>query len=459
MPTIRFLCQSCGAVSPRWLGKCPECGGWDTFVEEAVAGGGGRRGKACSAQNSPEPVILSAIETTHQMRISTGSVEFDRVLGNGLVKGAAILIGGDPGIGKSTIALQLASNVGKNPEYSIPTMYISGEESLQQLKLRANRLFKNSTGSNNDNDHIQVLAETSLSLIEGAILKNKPALVILDSIQSVYWDELPSAPGSVGQIRESASRLIRLAKENHFTLLIIGHVTKEGSIAGPKILEHMVDTVLYFEGDRNKQFRIIRSFKNRFGSTNEIGIFEMRDCGLVEVTNPSEIFLQDRNTEEPGSVVVSTMEGSRPLLVELQALVTMSGGFGAPRRTVSGVDYNRLAIILAILEKKAGFKLSQFDVFLNVVGGVAITEPAADLAIALAIISSIKNKPLPQLTAAFGELGLGGEIRPVSQTEARISEISKMGFEKVIMPGGKYPKKAAEGLEVITAGKIWEELF
>ncbi|MFC1478384.1 DNA repair protein RadA [Candidatus Margulisiibacteriota bacterium] len=459
MPATRFLCQSCGAVSPRWLGKCPECSGWDTFVEEVVAAVGGRRDKSRLVQNSAEPITLSAIETTHEMRISTGSVEFDRVLGNGLVKGAAILIGGDPGIGKSTIALQVAGNIGKDDEYNIPTMYISGEESLQQLKLRANRLYKDNTGSKNDNGHIQVLAETNLSLIEGSILKNKPALVILDSIQSIYWDELPSAPGSVGQIRESAARLIRLAKDNHFSLLIIGHVTKEGSIAGPKILEHMVDTVLYFEGDRNKQFRIIRSFKNRFGSTNEIGIFEMRDCGLVEVSNPSQIFLQDRSTEEAGSVVVSTMEGSRPLLVELQALVTQSSGFGAPRRTVSGVDYNRLAIILAILEKKAGFKLSQFDVFLNVVGGVAITEPAADLAIALAVISSIRNKPLPPLTAAFGEMGLGGEIRPVSQTEARLNEISKMGFEKVIMPGGKYPKQSARSLEIISASKIWEELF
>ncbi|MFA5927736.1 MAG: DNA repair protein RadA [Candidatus Margulisiibacteriota bacterium] len=442
MPTVKYVCQSCGAVSPRWIGKCPECSGWNTFVEEFQDT---RKKSLTKGQTFTEPQELSAIKVNSEIRTATGLAEFDRVLGGGLVQGAAILLGGDPGIGKSTIALQIAGNLDSQ------VLYISGEESLQQLKLRADRLGRGK--------HIQVLAETNLAAIENSLLNTSVKLVVLDSIQSIYWEDLPSAPGSVGQVRECSARLIRIAKEKGFAILLIGHVTKEGSIAGPKVLEHMVDTVLYFEGDRNKQFRIIRAFKNRFGSTNEIGIFEMQETGLVEVKDPSLVFLQDRNSNEPGSVVVAAMEGSRPFLVEIQALVAPSSGFGAPRRTVSGVDYNRLAIILAILERKAGLKLSMQDVFINVVGGVEVTEPAADLAIALAVTSSLRNRPLPPLTAVFGELGLGGEIRPVSQSEARLQEISKIGFKKVILPVSKYSKKAFSGLEALEVSKIWEEIF
>lgn len=426
------------------MGKCPECGEWNTLTEEPVIEESRHRFSEGKGAKPLAPIPLSQITNAEQSRIPTGSGEFDRVLGGGLVQGSAILLGGDPGIGKSTLALQLAHGMP-----SVPTLYVSGEESPQQLKLRADRL-------NVRADHIQVLPETNLTAIERAM---KHPLIIIDSIQSLFWDQMPSAPGSVGQVRECAARLIRLAKERNLTLLIIGHVTKEGSIAGPKVLEHMVDTVLYFEGDRHKQFRIIRAFKNRFGSTNEIGIFEMRDTGLMEVLNPSEIFLQDRATETPGSVVVAAMEGTRPLLVEIQALVTPASGFGAPRRTVSGLDYNRLAIILAILEKKAQLPLSQQDVFCNVVGGVEIDEPAADLGIALAILSSLKNKAIPLTTAVFGELGLGGELRPVSFTENRLMEIQKLGFKYVILPKGKLIRKQFSGLTLQEVERIWEEIL
>jgi DNA repair protein RadA/Sms len=426
------------------MGKCPECGEWNTLTEEPVIEESRHRFSEGKGAKPLAPIPLSQITNAEQSRIPTGSGEFDRVLGGGLVQGSAILLGGDPGIGKSTLALQLAHGMP-----SVPTLYVSGEESPQQLKLRADRL-------NVRADHIQVLPETNLTAIERAM---KHPLIIIDSIQSLFWDQMPSAPGSVGQVRECAARLIRLAKERNLTLLIIGHVTKEGSIAGPKVLEHMVDTVLYFEGDRHKQFRIIRAFKNRFGSTNEIGIFEMRDTGLMEVLNPSEIFLQDRATETPGSVVVAAMEGTRPLLVEIQALVTPASGFGAPRRTVSGLDYNRLAIILAILEKKARLPLSQQDVFCNVVGGVEIDEPAADLGIALAILSSLKNKAIPLTTAVFGELGLGGELRPVSFTENRLMEIQKLGFKYVILPKGKLIRKQFSGLTLQEVERIWEEIL
>ena len=460
MPASRFVCQSCGAISPKWTGKCPECAGWNTYLEEIVSTkkhSTNSIGRSASGRDklqfvSTGPINLHEITSGPEIRTPTGISEFDRVLGGGLVVGAAILLGGDPGIGKSTIALQIAM------DSNLPTLYVTGEESLAQLKMRANRLGGGVSVETQNFASLQIMAETDLLTIEQAISKMAGGLVIIDSIQSLSWDELPSAPGSVGQIRECAARLIRLTKQSEVTLLIIGHVTKDGAIAGPKILEHMVDTVLYFEGDRHRQFRVIRSFKNRFGSTNEIGIFEMQAKGLTEVKNPSQIFLQDRNTEEPGSVVVATMEGTRPMLVEIQALVSSASGFGAPRRTVSGVDYNRLAIILAVLEKKAGYKLSQQDVFLNVVGGVEVAEPAADLAVALAVISSFKNKALPPMTAVFGELGLGGEIRPVNQAPARLKEIETMGFKQAIVPKGKYSTSKSI-LNLIQAEKVWEDFI
>ena len=457
MAGSRFVCQSCGAVRLKWIGKCPECTGWNTYVEEIVRSSKNKRTIEASSSTSlgtTAAITLNDIEISVEARTSTSIAEFDRVLGGGLVNGAVMLLGGDPGIGKSTLALQIAHHLTSSTD-TVPTLYVTGEESLHQLKLRADRITTNSKFG----ETLQALSETNLLDIEAVITKAPPRFVVIDSIQAIYWDELPSAPGSIGQIRECAARITRLAKKLNFAVLIIGHVTKDGNIAGPKILEHMVDTVLYFEGDQHRQFRIIRSFKNRFGSTNEIGIFEMKESGLEEVLNPSKIFLQDRVKEEAGSVVVATMEGTRPLLVEIQALVTPNSGFGAPRRTVSGVDNNRLAIILAILEKKAGYKLSQCDVYLNVVGGVEIAEPAADLAMALAVISSLTNKPIPQMTAVFGELGLSGEIRPVNQAEARLQEIKKLGFERVILPKAKYSKANLEALEQKTVEKIWDGIL
>ena len=446
---VRFVCQQCGAVSPRWLGKCSECDGWNTLAEEVAVNHAVTRATAAGAA---QPILLSEVSASDAPRFPTDIQELDRVLGGGLVPGSVILLGGDPGIGKSTLALQLASRVSARQPAS-PVLYVSGEESLPQVKMRADRLLHDSGG------RLHVLSETNLTAIEAAMIQMRPAMAIMDSIQSLAWEDIPSAAGSVSQIRECAARLIRLAKAHHIALLLIGHVTKEGNIAGPKLLEHMVDTVLYFEGEAHRQFRIIRAFKNRFGSTNEIGVFEMRDTGLMEVSNPSAIFLRDRTEASPGSVVIASIEGTRPLLVEVQALVAPASGFGAPRRTVSGIDSNRLAIILAVLEKKAQYKLSQYDVFVNVVGGVEIDEPAADLGIALAILSSLKNKPLPPMTAVFGELGLSGEVRPVSHAHLRLQEIQKLGFTHVILPDAPCEPAIEKALALQKISRIWEEVF
>jgi len=439
MPSTKFVCQSCGAIAPRWQGKCSECESWNTIVEEVVS----KNILPKKNFSTPAPISLSDVLSADRSRMVTGFSEFDRVLGGGFVNGSSVLLGGNPGIGKSTIALQIISRIEK-------CLYISGEESLQQIKLRAERI-------NIHTENIKILAESDLEKILQVISDNKFDLVVIDSIQSLCWDNLSSSPGTVAQVREVASRLISLAKNKSVSLLIIGHVTKEGSIAGPKILEHMVDTVLYFEGDKKQQFRIIRAFKNRFGSVNEVGIFYMRKEGLVPIDNPSGILLQERSEAVPGSVVFPTMEGTRPLCVEIQALVSNASGFGIPRRTVSGIDNNRLSIILAILEKKAGYVLSNQDVFLNVVGGIYVSEPAADLAIALAIISSFKNISISLETIVLGELGLAGEIRAVSHIEQRLQEIKRMGFKKAILPVSDY--SFIEGLEKTMVSKIWEELL
>ena len=414
--TIKYVCQSCGGIAPQWMGKCPDCGSWNTLVEE-IASAAVSRPKA--AGNRPQ--ALQDISLKDSLRHKTGVLEFDRVLGGGIVEGSVLLLGGDPGIGKSTLSLQVAANFSEQQK----VLYISGEESAQQIKLRAERL-NIMAGPN-----LLLLNETNLFSIEDQLKEAKPALTIVDSIQTIYRDDLPAAPGSVGQVRECAAALTRLAKELGCSIIFIGHVTKDGAIAGPKIVEHMVDAVLYLEGERHQQFRILRGIKNRFGSTNEIGIFEMQYRGMAQVKNPSQIFLADRPKDAAGSVVVATIEGSRPLLVEIQALVSPCG-IGIPRRTFTGVDSSRSAIVIATLEKKLGLRLHDQDIFLNVTGGVYIEEPAADLGIALAIISSFKNAPLPADLITAGEIGLGGEIRSVGQMEKRFSEAEKLGFKQFL---------------------------
>ncbi|MBU0579585.1 MAG: DNA repair protein RadA [Candidatus Margulisbacteria bacterium] len=414
---VQYICQSCGGVSPQWMGKCPECGAWNTLVEEIAT-------KTPTLQKSISenfPQALNQITIKDSFRFKSGILEFDRVLGGGLVEGSVILLGGDPGIGKSTLSLQIAAQLSQD----FKILYISGEESAQQIKLRAERL------NILTNDNLLLLNETNLFSLEKYIKEIKPALAIIDSIQTTFREDLPSAPGSVGQVRECAAYLTRLAKNIGSSLLFVGHVTKEGAIAGPKVLEHMVDTVLYLEGERHQQFRILRGIKNRFGSTNEIGIFEMQYRGLAQVKNPSQIFLQDRPKNTAGSVVVATIEGSRPLLVEIQALVSPAG-VGIPRRTFTGVDSSRAAIVVATLEKKLSLHLYNHDIFINVTGGVYLDEPAADLGIALAIISSFKNIAIPADLIAAGEIGLGGEIRSVGQIEKRVAEAEKLGFKKFI---------------------------
>ena len=416
-----FQCQSCGYSSPKWIGKCPDCGAWNSFSEERQL----PKSLKTLSKGDYGPMPLSEITGGEAKRVPIGIAEFDRVLGGGLVAGAVILIGGDPGIGKSTIILQaiarIASQIGT-------VLYVSGEESPEQIKLRAERLSVNS-------DKIMLLPETVVEQVLAVADRMKPAAIVIDSIQTVYTEELSSAPGSVGQIRESAAKLMFYAKRSATVVFLIGHVTKEGAIAGPRVLEHLVDTVLYFEGDRGHPFRILRTVKNRFGSTNEIGVFEMTDAGLREINNPSEIFLSERPVNTSGSIVLASIEGTRPLLVEMQALVSPTT-FGMPRRTSMGIDFNRLNLLIAVLEKKGGVHLGSMDVFLNVVGGIKITEPAADLGIVAALVSSFRERPLNQQTLVFGEVGLSGEVRAVAQGEARIKEAAKVGFKRAIVPFG-----------------------
>ncbi|MFQ5851045.1 MAG: DNA repair protein RadA [Candidatus Binatia bacterium] len=419
---ITYICQSCGYQSPKWLGRCPDCNQWNSLVEERIESPLRLRGElTLGTQEDPSPI--QEISTGEEGRALSGIAEFDRVLGGGLVKGSVILIGGDPGIGKSTLLLQALDGLSQS---GLICLYVSGEESQRQIKMRGERL-----GITSPNLHI--LSETCLERIVEQTKKLKPAALVVDSIQTIFTSSLPSAPGSIGQVRESSSSLISLAKKIAYSTFLIGHVTKDGSIAGPRILEHMVDTVLYFEGERGHNFRILRAVKNRFGSTNEIGVFEMKDAGLREVVNPSEIFLSERPLETPGSVVVASMEGTRPILVEIQALVSRSF-LAVPRRTTIGVDHNRVALIVAILEKKVGLHLFNQDIFVNVAGGVQVSEPAVDLGIAVAVASSSLEKPMDPCMTLFGEVGLTGEIRAIARAEARVREAGKLGFKHCILP-------------------------
>lgn len=431
---IVYFCQNCGYESSKWLGQCPACKEWNTFVEETVDKS---QEKDTRVASSVTPVPLSEISATPGDRFTTHSKEFDRVLGGGIVPGSLVLIGGDPGIGKSTLLLQLCRDLSFDQKQ---ILYISGEESLQQIKLRAERMGEFS-------DSLRLLSETNLSIIKGVIEREKPEVVIIDSIQTMYSEEVGSAPGSVSQVRESTNVLMQIAKGLNITVFVVGHVTKEGTVAGPRVLEHMVDTVLYLEGDRYASYRILRGVKNRFGSTNEIGVFEMRSDGLREVKNPSEFMLSGKPKGASGSVVACSMEGTRPILLEIQALVTKSN-FGMPRRTTVGTDLNRLNLLMAVLEKRIGLPLGEYDAYVNIAGGMTITEPAIDLAIVMAIVSSFKDKPVDDKIIAFGEVGLSGEIRSTSSAEQRISEAKKLGFTKCIFPKASVSKdiRAIEGV-------------
>jgi DNA repair protein RadA/Sms len=416
-----FFCQHCGYMSPKWLGKCPSCNGWNCFAEELVSepDSGSRAEMAFNGK----PMPIEEIPAEEGERTLTGIVEIDRVLGGGIVSGSAILIGGEPGIGKSTLMLQVMKNLAQNGQ---KVLYVSGEESAHQIKLRSNRIGAAARD-------LLVLVEVSLEKILEQIKKIEPAIVVIDSIQTVYSGDLMSAPGSVGQVREASSRLILSAKKNGIPVFLIGHVTKDGSIAGPKVLEHMVDTVLYFEGDSGHAYRIIRSIKNRFGPTNEIGVFEMQDNGLKEVPNPSAFFLAERPQNAPGSVVVSSLEGTRPILVEIQALVSQSN-LGMPRRTAIGVDHNRVSLLVAVLDKICGLHLGGSDIFINVAGGVRVEEPAVDLGVVAAMASSFLDRPVDARTVILGEVGLTGEVRAVSQMEIRVKEAARLGFNRCIVP-------------------------
>lgn len=438
-PRIQHQCQSCGYSSPKWLGKCPDCGAWNSFVEE-------ERVSKLVSQKRAEPVILSQIAPSDGSRFSTGIGELDRTLGGGIVMGSVVLIGGDPGIGKSTLILQALKGLSKLGK----VLYVSGEESPEQVKLRADRLGIKS-------DRIILLPETSLEGIIATAQEINPELIVVDSIQTIFSLELPSTPGSVGQIRECATKLMFYAKKYGRPLFLIGHVTKDGAIAGPKVLEHIVDTVLYFEGDKGNPFRILRTVKNRFGSTNEIGVFEMTERGLIEVDNPSSLFLSERPLNVPGSVVTVSLEGTRPLLVEIQALVTTSS-FGMPRRTAIGADLNRLNLLIAILDKRLGMQLGGMDIFVNVVGGIRIYEPAIDMGIVAAIASSLKNKAVEPGTFTFGEAGLSGELRGISQAETRIKEAAKLGFKKGLVPAGNASIPKGHDIDIIGVKNVEEAL-
>ncbi len=436
----KYICSNCGHESLTWLGKCPSCGEWDTFSEERVEVNKNRSSNNFSASEAVS--LIQNIEYS-ETRIKTDIKEFDRVLGGGIMPGSAILIGGDPGIGKSTLALQTAAAVNGK------VLYVTGEESAKQLNLRAKRLKITS-------ENILVLPETNVAAIVEQITKIKPDVVIVDSIQTVYRPEFENAPGTVTQIRECASYLMQFAKATGFALLIIGHVTKEGAIAGPKILEHIVDTVLQFEGERNHTYRILRAQKNRFGRTNEIGVFEMHDDGLAEVKNPSEIFLSERGSEISGSIVTASIEGTRPVLFEVQALVTPSN-FGNPQRVATGFDYRRLSILLAVLEKRANVRVSSHNVFLNMAGGLKVDEPAVDLAVCIAIASSLANLPVKNNLIVMGEVGLGGEVRSIGHIESRIQEAEKLGFAEMIIPSANNKSvKAKNGITLHSVKSLAE---
>ena len=440
-----FVCNECGYESAKWMGKCPACNSWNTFFEEKLSTKveSGKREK--KIQEAPKP--LNSFVGQDAQRTSTGYAELDRVLGGRLVKGSLVLVGGEPGIGKSTLILQLCDKVKGEGK----VLYVSGEESAEQIKLRADRL-------NIKNDDILFLGETDIDIIDQNIEELNPKLVIIDSMQTMYSEDISSAPGSVSQVREITSRIMKICKSRKITTIIIGHVTKDGNIAGPRVLEHMVDTVLYIEGERYFSYRMIRGVKNRFGSTNEVGMFEMQEKGMVEITNPSSILISEREDNPSGSVVVATVEGTRPLLVELQALVTQSV-FGLPRRTANGIDYNRLTLLVAVMEKKAGFMLGNQDVYLNVVGGLKVNEPALDLGIILATASSFKNVSIPKGVIALGEVGLTGEVRTINMMEKRLKEAERLGFKKCIIPeNNKKLLKESYKLDIIGVKNINEAM-
>jgi DNA repair protein RadA/Sms len=444
---IHFVCQECGADSPKWLGRCPGCEAWNSMVEETLSKSEGKNRHSISSGAKPRPI--TEVDNFAVPRLATGVGEFDRVLGGGIVPGALILIGGDPGIGKSTMLLQVACSVSQT--YG-SVLYVSGEESAAQTKMRAERLNKLS-------DKLLIMTETNLDEIAVSANHLKPALMIIDSIQTMYSPEIPSAPGSVGQVRESTGKLLRLAKESGIPIAIIGHVTKEGNIAGPRILEHMVDVVLYFEGEKTYAFRVLRAIKNRFGSTHESGIFSMEEDGLMEVKNPSGLLLSERPESAPGSVVLACMEGVRPLLIEIQALVSTTC-FGMPRRMAVGFDYNRLILLMAVLEKRVGLMLANQDAYVNAVGGIKVTEPAADLAVILAVASSFRNVSLDAQTVVMGEVGLTGEVRMVSRVDVRISEAATMGFKRFVIPAGNLTglKIRQQGLKIVGVSNVLEAM-
>lgn len=416
-----FFCKECGFESSKWLGQCPGCKAWDVFVEEPVVKVG--TSSSVTKKIAEEPKALQEVDTEEDERIMTGIEELDRVLGGGIVVGSLVLVGGDPGIGKSTLLLQMCKALAEKQK---KVLYISGEESLKQIKLRAERL-----GSHWDG--LLALSETNLDVIEATLDRVHPQIVIIDSIQTMFKEEIAAAPGSVSQVREVTSALLRIAKGKNISIFIVGHVTKEGVVAGPRMLEHMVDTVLYFEGENSATYRMLRGVKNRFGSTNEVGVFEMREQGLVEVKNPSEFMLDGMPEGEPGSVVAASASGTRPILVEVQALICQTN-FNMPRRTAAGTDYNRVNLLMAVLEKRLGIQMANCDAYVNVAGGMKIVEPALDLAIIIAILSSYRNKPFSNRVIAFGEIGLTGEVRAVNMAEQRVMEAQKLGFEVCILP-------------------------
>ena len=446
-----FTCSDCGGTSPRWLGKCPHCNAWNTLVEGVADSGAPGKNRYSSPQfqalaSTADVMALSDIDATDTARTPTGLDELDRVLGGGIVEGGVVLIGGDPGIGKSTLLLQALDALQRA---GLPTLYVTGEESGAQVALRSRRLGL-------DGSRVQVLAEIQLEKILATLQTVQPAIAVIDPIQTVYSDQLTSAPGSVAQVRECAAHLTRAAKATGIAIVLVGHVTKEGALAGPRVLEHMVDTVLYFEGDTHSSFRLVRAIKNRFGAVNEIGVFAMTEKGLKGVSNPSAIFLSQHSEPVPGSVVMVTLEGTRPMLVEIQALVDSGGP--SPRRLSVGLDKDRLAMLLAVLHRHAGIACMDQDVFVNAVGGVRISEPAADLAVMLAISSSLRGKPLPKGFIAFGEVGLAGEVRPAPRGQERLKEAAKLGFSVAVVPKANAPKKPIEGLTIHAVERVEEAM-
>ena len=441
---IIYSCTECGGQVAKWQGQCPHCTAWNTLVESVAELEAGGKNRYSSLSTTGTMQTLAEVGAEEVSRTPTGIAEFDRVLGGGLVRGGVVLIGGDPGIGKSTLLLQALAHLATHKK----VLYVSGEESAQQIALRAKRLSLDARG-------MYLLAEIHLEKIQSVIKQEKPDVVVIDSIQTMYSEHLTSAPGSVAQVRESAAQFTRIAKSSDITMILVGHVTKEGALAGPRVLEHIVDTVLYFEGDTHSSFRLVRAFKNRFGAVNELGVFAMTEKGLREVSNPSALFLSQHGTQVPGSCVMVTQEGTRPLLVEIQALLDEAHAPN-PRRLSLGLEQNRLAMLLAVLHRHAGIACFDQDVFINAVGGVKITEPGADLPVLLAIVSSLRNKPLPEKMVVFGEVGLAGEIRPVQRGQERLKEAAKLGFTRAIIPSANAPKQKIAGMEIISVGRVDE---